>query len=174
MGDQNPWAVESIEAFSYYCCPECDLKTKNEDYFKKHAIECHNKSKVFFIMLKPGNTTNKDPLEVETEFEFQEENEKGTEKFGESENSVNEESLSESEGEVKKYEQTLIDGPDLASIDDNETADFFEDNLNTIDDQVSESNFEELETFHHDLETEGSKEQAKIFDEDNYSTGYKF
>ena len=117
MGDQNPWAVESIEAFSFYCCPECDLKTKNEDYFKKHAIECHNKSKVFFIMLKPGNNTNKDPLEVETEFEFQEENEKGTEKFGESETSVNEESLSESEGEVKKYEQTLIDGPDLASID---------------------------------------------------------
>ena len=75
---------------------------------------------------------------------------------------------------MKKYEQTLIDGPDLASIDDNETADFFDDNLNTIDEQVAESNFEELETFHHDLETEGSKEQAKTFDEDNYSTGCKF
>ena len=171
MGDQNPWIVESIEAFSFYCCPECDLKTKNEDYFKKHAIECHNKSKVFFRMLKPGNTTNIDPLEVETEFECQEENEKGMEKFGESETSVKEESFSESEGEGKKSEhesQALINGSDLESIDDDETADF-EDNLNTIDNQEAESNFEELETFHHDLETEGNKEQAKIFDEDNYS-----
>ena len=160
MGDQNPWVVESIEAFSFYCCPECDLKTKNEDYFKTHAIECHNKSKVFFRMLKPGNTTNIDPLEVETEFECQEENEKGMEKFGESETSVKEESLSESEGEVKKSEhksQIITNGPDLESIDDYKTADFFDDNLNTIDDQETESNFEELETFHHDFETEGSK-----------------
>ena len=171
MGKQNPWVVENIEAFNFYCCPECDFQSKNGDYFKRHAMESHKKSKVFFLLSKSEKNTKKDPLEVETEFEFQEENEKGTEKFGESETSVNEESLSESEGEVKKYEQTLIDGPDLASIDDNETADFFDDNLN---DQVAESNFEELETFHHDLETEGSKEQAKIFDEDNYSTGYKF
>ena len=165
MGDQNPWQVESIEAFSFYCCPECDLKTKTEDYFKMHAIECHNKSKAFFRMLQPGNTTNVDPLEVETEFECQEENEKGMEKFGESETSVKEESLSESEGEVKKSEhksQALINnGPDLESIDDYETADF-------LDDQEADSNYEELETFHHDLETEGNKEQAKIFNKDNY------
>ena len=58
-------------------------------------------------MLKPGNTTNIDPLEVETEFECQEENEKGMEKFGESETCVKEESLSVSEGEVKKREQKV-------------------------------------------------------------------
>ena len=171
MGDQNPWVVESIEAFSFYCCPECDLKTKSGDYFKRHAIECHNKSKVFFIMLKPGNTTNKDPLGVETEFEFQEGIEKGMEKLGEGETSVNEESLSESEWEVKKSEhksQIITNGPDLESIDDYETSDFFDDNVNTIDDQETESNFEELETFDHDLESEDNKEQAKIFDEGSY------
>ena len=105
-------------------------------------------------------------MEVETEFECQEENEKGMEKFGESETCVKEESLSESEREVKKSEQKsqapINNGPDLESIDDYETADF-------LDDQEAESNFEELETCHHDLETEGNKEQAKIFDEDNYS-----
>ena len=116
-------------------------------------------------MLKPGNTTNKDPLGVETEFEFQEGIEKGMEKLGEGETCVNEEVLSESEWKVKKSEhksQIITNGPDLESIDDYETADF-------LDDQEAESNFEELETFHHDLETEGNKEQAKIFDEDNYS-----
>ena len=73
---------------------------------------------------------------------------------------------------MKKSEQisqTLINGHDLGSTDDYETADFFDNNLNTIDDQEAENNFEELETFHHALETEGNKEQAKIFDENNYS-----
>ena len=53
MGDQNPWQVKNIEAFSFYCCPECDFKSKDGDHFKRHAIESHNKSKVFFIVLKP-------------------------------------------------------------------------------------------------------------------------
>ena len=47
MGAQNPWTVENIEAFSFYCCLECDFKSKKGDYFKKHAMESHNKSKVF-------------------------------------------------------------------------------------------------------------------------------
>ena len=44
MGDQNPWEVKNIEAFSFYCCPECDFKSKDGDHFKRHAIESHNKS----------------------------------------------------------------------------------------------------------------------------------
>ena len=94
------------------------------------------------------------------------------EKLGEGETCVNEESLGESEWEVKKSEhksQIITNGPDLESIDDYKTSDFFDDNVNTIDDQETESNFEELETFDHDLESEDNKEQAKIFDEDNYS-----
>ena len=62
----NPWAVENVSVFLKYCCPECDLKTKNGDYFKRHAIECHNQSKVFFITSKSENAFNKDPLELET------------------------------------------------------------------------------------------------------------
>ena len=67
MGNQNPWAVENIEAFSFYCCPECDFLSKDGNHFKRHAIESHKKSKVFFIVSKPENTAHKDPLEVETE-----------------------------------------------------------------------------------------------------------
>ena len=60
MGDRNPWVVRSIEAFNLYCCPECDFKSKDKDYFKKHAMESHNKSKVFFIMSKSENNMNDD------------------------------------------------------------------------------------------------------------------
>jgi uncharacterized Zn-finger protein len=52
MSDQNPWAVENIETFSFYCCPECDFKSKYGDHFKRHALESHNKAKPFFIMAK--------------------------------------------------------------------------------------------------------------------------
>ena len=66
MGHKNPWVVETIEEFSFYCCPECDFKSKKGDYFRRHAIESHNKSKVFFIMSKSENAFNKDPFEFET------------------------------------------------------------------------------------------------------------
>ena len=67
MGDKNPWEVKNIEAFSFYCCPECDFKSKVRDYFKRHAMESHNKSKIFFTMSKSENNINKDTLKYENE-----------------------------------------------------------------------------------------------------------
>ena len=96
MSDQNPWVVEDIELFSFYCCPECDFKSKNQDYFKRHAMESHNKSKAFFITSKPKITAKKDPLEVEVESESKDENEEGMEDFDASDTRVKKESLSES------------------------------------------------------------------------------
>ena len=99
MGDQNPWEVENIKAFSFYCCPECDFKSKKGNYFKRHAIESHNKSKAFFTTSKSqNNVTDDDPMDVETESKYQDEK-GGKEDFNESETSMKEESLSESEGE---------------------------------------------------------------------------
>ena len=74
MGDQNPWEVKNIEAFSFYCCPECDFKSKDRDRFKRHAIESHTKSKAFFIVLKLEDSKNKHLLEVETEPKYEDEN----------------------------------------------------------------------------------------------------
>ena len=102
MEDQNPWAEETIEAFSFYCCPECDFKSKEGDSFKRHALECHNKAKPFFLMLNDQNSkknAKNECMEVETESEFQDENEDGIEDFFESETRVKEESMSESDEE---------------------------------------------------------------------------
>ena len=46
--DQNPWAVESIQAFYFLKCPECDFNTKEENLFENHASENHPLSLVLF------------------------------------------------------------------------------------------------------------------------------
>ena len=153
MGDQNPWVVENIEAFHFYCCPECDFQSKNGEYFKRHAIESHKKSKVFFIRSKSENIAKNDPLEVEAESEYQEENEEGLKEINASDTRVREESISESEGEefVEVSENKAKkpnNGLNLESIDD-----FFEDNLKTIDEQEAGGNVEELETFDDTFQT---------------------
>ena len=38
---QNPWQVESIQAFVYINCPECSFKTKEEGFFQEHAVASH-------------------------------------------------------------------------------------------------------------------------------------
>ena len=182
MGHKNPWAVETIEAFSFYCCPECDFKSKKEDRFKRHAMESHNKSKVFFIMTKSENNTNNDSTEVETEPESQDENEDSMEDFIET--LVKEESISEFEGEetVKSREhiaQNLIDRPDNITQEDLETSDessdLIEDNPKIFDDKGLEDNVKELENFENitDVETsenetlDGIGEDLETFDEHN-------
>ena len=42
---ENPWNVESLEEFQYFCCPECDLKDQSKVHFLQHALERHPKSK---------------------------------------------------------------------------------------------------------------------------------
>ena len=58
----NPWQVSNIEDFLFYCCPECDLKTKDSKNFVIHAQHSHSKSKVLL------NEVTKN-LEVKTELE---------------------------------------------------------------------------------------------------------
>ena len=41
----NPWAVEDITAFLFYNCPECDVKVKDPDAFRGHALQVHERAK---------------------------------------------------------------------------------------------------------------------------------
>ena len=132
MGYQNPWKVENIEAFSFYCCPECDFKSKVRDYFKRHAMESHNKSKIFFTISKSENTINKYTSKYKNEEDI--ENFIASAIRGEFEGK---EIIKESELKAKKP----IINPDLEIFDENETAHNFEVNLKT------EYNAKELETY---------------------------
>ena len=46
--ENNPWNVESLQAFLYLKCPECVFDTKEKDSFQNHAIENHPLSTVLF------------------------------------------------------------------------------------------------------------------------------
>ena len=48
MDVDNPWQVESIEAFYCLKCPECTFYTKEDKIFFHHAFENHTLSNVFF------------------------------------------------------------------------------------------------------------------------------
>ena len=41
----NPWAVQDISAFQFYNCPECDVKEKDAEAFRDHALRNHERSK---------------------------------------------------------------------------------------------------------------------------------
>ena len=167
MGKRNPWVVENIEAFCFYCCPECDFKSKDGDHFKRHALESHHKAKSFFIKSKDKRTektTSIKCIQVKTDSEHQDKINEGLEDFVPSDIKVEEESLSESEGEefVRLSEQKaknlnllfpdFITNENLESFDKNETVDTFQDKLKTFDDHKLEDNVKELD----------------IFDEENY------
>ena len=37
----NPWDVPSLDEYLFYCCPECELKTKEYEAFYTHAVNVH-------------------------------------------------------------------------------------------------------------------------------------
>ena len=39
--NKNPWEVESIMAFYFLKCPECEFDTQKETDFEEHAKENH-------------------------------------------------------------------------------------------------------------------------------------
>ena len=55
---QNPWNVERLEDFLYYCCPECDQRNVTQSAFVKHAVVNHPKSHEFIDLLEDTNPTN--------------------------------------------------------------------------------------------------------------------
>ena len=64
MEVEDPWNVDTLEEFLYYCCPECkDERIQNKEDFIKHALEVHPKSKVSvtkIIQVKKENPTKQD------------------------------------------------------------------------------------------------------------------
>ena len=49
----NPWRVDNIQAFNYFCCPECVYRSKEELTFQAHALQNHPQSETFFCKIKP-------------------------------------------------------------------------------------------------------------------------
>ena len=59
---KNPWLVENVDDFNFWCCPECAYKSKDRTVFKSHAVENHPKSTVLFD--KTNEETSKNGAEI--------------------------------------------------------------------------------------------------------------
>ena len=52
MSNNNPWRVNSVQAFLCLKCPECDYNTNQETFFQDHAVENHPLSIALFGKIK--------------------------------------------------------------------------------------------------------------------------
>lgn len=43
----NPWMVNKLEDFLFFCCPECDTKEKDRKTFLDHAFDKHPDTKTY-------------------------------------------------------------------------------------------------------------------------------
>ena len=44
----NPWLVTSVTDLSYFCCPECQYRSRDLEYFRIHALNNHEQAKDLF------------------------------------------------------------------------------------------------------------------------------
>ena len=69
--DQNPWHVPTLDKFLFYCCPECDFKTKEQSGLFDHALETHESSHESLVSLSSNNIKKEPPEERnKSNFEF--------------------------------------------------------------------------------------------------------
>ena len=91
----NPWEVENVEDFLYFCCPECDVKNHSRDHFLKHAFDQHPKSKEYLEKLEVKKEELNDSQEDEENQKFIQDNE--------FEQSMKEEKLDEESDDPNMY-----------------------------------------------------------------------
>ncbi len=48
----NPWEVDTLKEFCFYCCPECDFRSKSESPFQSHALKNHPKAQSILAMVQ--------------------------------------------------------------------------------------------------------------------------
>ena len=56
---KNPWDVPSLDEDLFYCCPECELKTKESEIFYNHAVIVHELAKETLEASKTSNNERK-------------------------------------------------------------------------------------------------------------------
>ena len=54
----NPWDVGTVQAFHFFCCPECIYRHHEESAFQSHAIESHPQSKILFDIKEEFKNTD--------------------------------------------------------------------------------------------------------------------
>ena len=50
--EENPWLVNELEDFLYFCCPECEERHQSKEIFLEHAFNQHPKAKDYLRHFK--------------------------------------------------------------------------------------------------------------------------
>ena len=69
---KNPWAVDSLDNFTFYCCPECNIRSQNKQEFINHAFSKHPEGAPALYLIKDQtvqgvNFPLNDELKVESD-----------------------------------------------------------------------------------------------------------
>ncbi len=68
----NPWEVNNVQDFCFYCCPECTFRSHKVVPFQEHAIASHPLGKTFFesgrgsapSVMDTTPITDKEPVDI--------------------------------------------------------------------------------------------------------------
>ena len=163
----NPWLVDTIEAFSFYCCPECTFKSNRPIFFQNHALQNHDLSKSLF------DDTNLDEIKVKVKLENIE-IEPGNsqiEYLSETETKVNSSSLLKEEKEQNdQFEDGLNNFDDSEDFQSNDLSNDIEVFCQECNVKVSKNNFwRHLRTKVH-KENTGDQREAKSDTDTKYES----
>lgn len=61
MTNYNPWLVDSLDAFSFLCCPECVYRSQESNSFQAHALQNHPQSIALFCSSSTSTEIKDEP-----------------------------------------------------------------------------------------------------------------
>ena len=67
--ESNPWNVLSLEAFHFYCCPECEDKYPTKEQFVEHATSTHPKARETIMTILDSNVAISSVQPISDQFE---------------------------------------------------------------------------------------------------------
>ena len=67
--EDNPWLVDNLEEFLYFCCPECDERKQSKDLFLQHALNQHVKAQECLLKFRVKVEISEDILNNDTKID---------------------------------------------------------------------------------------------------------
>ena len=144
----NPWHVENLQAFSYFCCPECVYRSKEDISFQDHALQNHPQSFAFFhTNFGSSHDINEDVEEEDAkdhkaeqdikEYKNDDEDDKDLEIKKEPNEDLDSDKISHKNGRIKTEEDLYFEDNGRGDIDLDDDYEDFKDEVDELDEDDS-------------------------------------
>ena len=158
MDAENPWQVESIEAFYFLKCPQCLFFTQKDSSFYHHAVENHPLSLILFgkptiEIINPLEILDL-PVKIETpEKSFEVKDNENSFEVNENSFEVNENSFEMKENSFEMKENSFEVNESSLEVDENSFGKTIPEDFNgKIENDLLNESFETIETNEGDTE----------------------